>query len=69
MNGLSRELLATCLPKLAGQGVAPQSSMVVDPDGYSWMVGTHKAEPTSQQMKKKMVEQMKQQPTSTATAA
>jgi len=41
--------------------------MVVDPDGYSWMVGTHKAEPTSQQMKKKMVEQMKQQPTSTGT--
>src|SRR5438309_76280 len=23
--------------------------MVVDPDGYSWMVGTHKAEPTSQE--------------------
>jgi hypothetical protein len=22
--------------------------MVVDPDGYSWMVGTHRAEPTLQ---------------------
>jgi PhnB protein len=39
---------------------------VVDPDGYSWMVGTHKAEPTSQEMKKKMMEQMRQQPAGAA---
>src|SRR5690349_22662340 len=25
---------------------------LVDPDGYTWMVGTHKAEPTPQEMKK-----------------
>ena len=31
---------------------------VVDPDGYIWMVGTHKAEPTAKEMKKMMVEQM-----------
>jgi PhnB protein len=31
---------------------------VVDPDGYIWMVGTHKAEPTAKEMKKKMMEQM-----------
>ncbi len=43
--------------------------IVVDPDGYSWMVGTHKAEPTSQEMKKKMAEQMRQRPAGTATAA
>ena len=42
---------------------------VVDPEGYTWMVGTHKAEPTSQQMKKKMMEQMRQQPAGAATAA
>ncbi len=24
---------------------------VVDPDGYAWMVGTHKAEPTAKEMK------------------
>lgn len=30
---------------------------VVDPDGYIWMVGTHKAEPTAKEMKK-MMEQM-----------
>jgi PhnB protein len=43
--------------------------MVVDPDGYGWMVGTHKAEPTSQEMKKKMAEQMGQQPAGAATVA
>jgi len=32
----------------------------VDPDGYAWMVGTHKAEPSAKEMKEKMLEQMKQ---------
>jgi PhnB protein len=31
---------------------------VVDPDGYSWMIGTHRAEPSAKEMKKKMLEQM-----------
>src|SRR5579862_2028497 len=35
---------------------------VVDPDGNSWMIGTHKAEPTAKEMKKGMEEMMKQQP-------
>jgi PhnB protein len=26
---------------------------VVDPNGYMWMIGTHKAEPTTKEMKKK----------------
>ncbi len=34
---------------------------VVDPDGYTWMVGTHKAEPSSKEMKKGMEEMMQQQ--------
>lgn len=42
--------------------------MVVDPDGYAWMIGTHKAEPTMKEMKKKMMEQMRP-PAQTATAA
>jgi PhnB protein len=42
---------------------------VVDPDGYTWMVGTHQAEPTTQEMKKKMAEQIGQQPASAATVA
>ena len=43
--------------------------MVVDPDGYGWMVSTHKAEPTPQEMKKKMAEQIRQQPAGAATVA
>ena len=43
--------------------------MIVDPDGYGWMVGTHKAEPTAQEMKKKMAEQVGQQPAGAATVA
>jgi PhnB protein len=35
---------------------------VVDPDGYTWMVATHVAEPTPQEMKKSMKEQMSAQP-------
>ena len=41
---------------------------VVDPDGYTWMVGTHKAEPTAEEMKKGMEAMMKQQPTGAAAA-
>jgi PhnB protein len=45
---------------------------LVDPDGYTWMIGTHKAEPSTKEMKKKMleqIEQMKQQSAGAATAA
>ena len=31
---------------------------VIDPEGYTWMIATHIAEPTPQEMKKKMKEQM-----------
>jgi PhnB protein len=41
---------------------------IVDPDGYSWMIGTHKAEPTAREMKKAMEEMMKAQPSSAAAA-
>jgi PhnB protein len=33
---------------------------LVDPDGYAWMIATHMANPTPQEMKKKMNEMMKQ---------
>jgi PhnB protein len=36
-----------------------RSGTIVDPDGYTWMISTHKAEPTPQEMKKKMMEQMR----------
>jgi len=31
---------------------------VADPDGYIWMIATHKAEPTPKEIQKKMKEQM-----------
>lgn len=41
---------------------------IVDPDGYTWMIGTHKADPSAKEMKKGMLEMMKQQPPSVAAA-
>ena len=54
--------------KLGGTSQGPVMDMfwgdrcgtVVDPDGYTWMVGTHKAEPSAKEMKQKMAEMMKQ---------
>jgi PhnB protein len=40
---------------------------VIDPDGYTWMIATHVAEPTPQEMKKKMMEQMPSQAASVAS--
>jgi PhnB protein len=64
--------------KLGATGQAPVMDMfwgdrcgtIVDPDGYAWMVGTHKAEPTAKEMKEQMAEMMRQQqPADEATAA
>src|SRR5467141_3160377 len=62
--------------KLGATGQGPVMDMfwgdrcgtVADPDGYAWMVGTHKAEPTAKEMKKGMEEMMKHQPTGAAAA-
>ena len=42
---------------------------VVDPDGNSWMIGTHLAEPTTKEMNKKMKEQIQSQAAAAASAA
>src|SRR5213082_327074 len=42
---------------------------VVDPEGYTWMVATHVAEPTPQEMKKKMKEQMASQAVGTPSGS
>ncbi len=63
--------------KLGATGQGPVMDMfwgdrcgtVADPDGYAWMVGTHKAEPTAKEMKKGMEEMVKQQPAGQDTAA
>ena len=41
---------------------------VIDLDGNAWMVGTHRAEPTPQEMKKKMMEQSRDPGAATASA-
>lgn len=41
---------------------------IVDPDGYTWMVGTHKAQPTAKEMKQGMIEMMGQKPAGAAAA-
>jgi PhnB protein len=35
---------------------------VVDPDGYTWMIATHIANPTPREMKQRMKEQLPAQP-------
>lgn len=40
---------------------------IVDPDGYTWMVGTHRLNPPPE-MKEKMLEMMRQQPAGAAAA-
>lgn len=42
---------------------------VVDPDGNSWMISTHIAEPTTKEMNKKMKEQIQSQEAAATSAA
>jgi PhnB protein len=44
-----------------------RSGTVVDPDGYTWMIATHKSEPTPAEMKKAMAQQMKAAAATNAT--
>lgn len=37
-----------------------RTGTIVDPEGYDWMIATHKAEPTPKEMNKKMKEMMSQ---------
>jgi PhnB protein len=44
-----------------------RTGTVVDPDGYTWMIATHKSEPTPAEMKKAMTAQMKAQAATNAS--
>ena len=46
-----------------------RSGTVIDPDGNPWMIGTHIADPTPEEMKKKMAEMMKPQAAGAAGAS
>ena len=62
--------------KLGAAGKGPVMDMfwgdrcgaVVDPEGYLWMVATHKAEPAPKEMQQKMKEQMASQQTARAAS-
>jgi len=63
--------------KLGAQSKGPVMDMfwgdrtgtVVDPEGYTWMVATHMAEPTPKEMQQKMKEQMASQQAARAASA
>jgi PhnB protein len=55
------KLGATSKVPVADMFWGDRSGSVVDPEGYTWMIATHIAEPTPQEMKQKMKEQMRAQ--------
>ena len=63
------KLGATAQGPVADMFWGDRCGMVVDPEGYTWMLGTHIAEPTPQEMKKAMVEQMRAFAASTASGS
>lgn len=64
------KLGATAKGPVIDQFWGDRCGTVVDPDGYTWMIATHKAEPTPKEMNAKMKEQMSSssQMSSAATA-
>jgi len=46
-----------------------RTGTLVDPEGYTWMVATHKSEPTPKEMQQKMKEQMSAQQSAQAASA
>ena len=63
------KLGATAKGPVADMFWGDRCGTVVDPDGYTWMVATHKVEPTPQEMQKRMKEQMSNMQASAASAS
>ncbi len=55
------KLGATVKAPVADMFWGDRSGTIIDPDGHVWMIGTHVAEPTPQEMMKKMKEMMSAQ--------
>jgi PhnB protein len=53
------KLGATAQGPVADMFWGDRCGRVVDPEGYTWTIATHVAEPTPAEMKKKMAEEMK----------
>jgi PhnB protein len=61
------KLGATLVAPVADQFWGDRCGRILDPDGNAWYISTHVAEPTPQEMKKKMMEMMKAQAATSAT--
>jgi PhnB protein len=61
--GKAVKLGARLLVPVRDQFWGDRTATIVDPEGNTWMIATHIAEPTPQEMKKKMAEIMKSQAT------
>jgi len=57
------KLGAKLLEPASDQFWGDRTGTIVDPEGNTWMIATHIAEPTPQEMKKKLAELMKSQAT------
>jgi len=55
------KLGATMIAPAMDQFWGDRTAVIADPEGNTWMIATHIAEPTPQEMKKKMTEMMKAQ--------
>jgi PhnB protein len=62
------KLGATLKGSVADMFWGDRCGAIVDPEGYVWMVATHKAEPTPKEMQQKMKEQMVSQQVAQQTA-
>jgi PhnB protein len=59
------KLGATAQGPVAEMFWGDRAGTIIDPDGYMWMIATHKAEPTPAEMKKAMAEMAKAQAAAT----
>jgi PhnB protein len=59
------KLGATAQGPVAEMFWGDRAGTIIDPDGYMWMIATHKAEPTPAEMKKAMAAQMSAQAAAT----
>jgi PhnB protein len=63
------KLGATPMGPVADMFWGDRCGTVVDPDGNTWMIGTHTSEPTPQEMKQRMKEQARAQEAPTTSGS
>jgi PhnB protein len=69
MTAKAVKLGAKALGPVADMFWGDRAGTIVDPEGYMWMVATHKSEPTPAEMKKAMAQQASGQASGTTSGA